>query len=125
VALQTGRGNGDVCEPTFAAAQFGCFTWGICMQRIREAAPKLEAMGDAALMAQALERRTQTRTAIIDDILAKWITNLQVTRLDVLPEGSVPLSEHFQALFDWFQNILDGNRYFVQQWKVFPAEWKV
>jgi hypothetical protein len=95
------------------------------VQKVREAAPKLEAMKDAALMAQALERRTRTRTAIVNDILAKWITNLQVTRLDVLPESAVPLSDHFQGLFDWLQNILEGNRFFVEQWKAFPAEWKV
>ena len=94
------------------------------LQKVREAAPKLESMRDAALMAHALERRTHTRSAIVEDIVAKWINTLQVTRLDLPHDSSVPLDERFQGLFDWLTHTLEGNRYFVEQWKVFPAEWK-
>lgn len=95
------------------------------VQKVREAAPKLESMRDAALMAHALERRTHTQSAIVEDIVAKWINTLQVTRLDLPHDGGVALDERFQALFDWLTHILESNRYFVEQWKVFPAEWKV
>lgn len=95
------------------------------LQWIREVKPKLDAMRDAALVAAALERRTHCRTAVMDDIMASWLTNLRATRLEIERDRSAPLSAQLESLFAWLLDVLQGNRYFVEQWKVFPADWKV
>lgn len=95
------------------------------MQWIREVTPKLDAMRDAALVAAALERRTHCRTAVVDDIMASWLTNLRATRLEIERDRNAALSEQLESLFAWLLDVLQRNRYFVEQWKVFPADWKV
>lgn len=82
-------------------------------------------MRDAALVAAALERRTNCRTAVVDDIMASWLTNLRATRLEIERDRTAPLSEQLESLFAWLLDVLQGNRYFVEQWKVFPADWTV
>lgn len=95
------------------------------MQWIREVKPKLDAMRDAALVAAALERRTHCQTAVVDDIMASWLTNLRATRLEIERDRTAALSEQLESLFAWLLDVLQGNRYFVEQWKVFPEDWKV
>jgi hypothetical protein len=95
------------------------------MQRLVEAQSKFHAMRDAALVAQALERRTKCKTVIIEDIMASWMTNLRVTKLEIERDRNTELSAQLEGVFAWLQDILEGNRYFAEQWKVFPADWQV
>ena len=82
-------------------------------------------MRDAALVAAALERRTKCKTAIIEDIMASWMTNLRATKLEIERDRSVELSVQLEGVFAWLRDILEGNKYFVEQWKVFPEDWQV
>jgi hypothetical protein len=95
------------------------------VQKVREAKGTLDSLRDAALMANALERRTQSRTIIVDDIITKWINSLQASWLDLPRDPATSLSDHLNTIFSWLHNVLDTNRYFVEQWKVFPPDWKV
>lgn len=95
------------------------------MQRLRDAQPKFQAMRHAALVAAALERRTKCKTAIIEDIMASWMTNLRATKLEIERDRSVELSVQLEGVFAWLRDILEGNRYFLEQWKVFPEDWQV
>lgn len=95
------------------------------MQRLHDAHPKFQAMRDAALVAAALERRTQCKTAIIEDIMASWMTNLRATKLEIDRDRGVELSAQLEGVYAWLRDILEGNRYFVEQWSVFPEDWQV
>lgn len=82
-------------------------------------------MRDAALVATALERRTQCKTSIIEDIMASWMTNLRATKLELERDRSVELCAQLEGVFAWLRDILEENKYFVEQWKVFPEDWQV
>ena len=92
------------------------------MQKVREAEGTLATLRGAALMAGALERRTCTRTALVDDLVSKFITHLQVTCLDLPWEPETPLADHFNSLFAWLTNVFEENRYFVAQWHFLPSD---
>ena len=98
-----------------------------CLQKVRESAGTFEALGAAAIMAAAIERRTHTRTAITDDIVSKFLHNLRVLKLDIAwdTNSSDSLADHLNSVFAWLTDVLEGNRYFAEQWKALPADWKV
>lgn len=92
-------------------------------RKIREDQGKFRALADAALMADALNRRTHCRDQILAWVMDSSMNNFRATELD-LPRGSTPLHDHFRRLFDWLLNILERNRYFEKQWAVFPTDWQ-